>query len=296
MMRTLVIGGTGHLGGNIMDLANLRHNAWGTGRKDLDVTDPSQNERVFNDFQPTQVINTVCNMFAVEAEAHPGAAMLVMGMGQKNVVDACAKRDIPVVYISSDYVFSGTKKGLFGAAWAPYDENDLPDPINAYGSAKAFGEVVTMRYSKGYVARIATLFGAHSRPSHTGVVDAFIRMALDNIQVSANFNIISPTYGEDAAMKILELFNHKPGVYHCTNTGCTTIYDLARYIYKYLNSTVEVLPDPITNRNDSVLRPPITPMMSLKLVGGPTWKEAINRYLWKQGLYYNNDSSNWMFY
>jgi dTDP-4-dehydrorhamnose reductase len=101
------------------------------------------------------------------------------------------------VFISTDYVFDGSKK-------EPYTEDDAPNPINTYGISKLAGELYTKQNPKHYIIRVATLFGVAGASGKGGnFIETMITKAQKNESVAVVDDMwMSPTYTKDAALTI----------------------------------------------------------------------------------------------
>ena len=167
-MKVAVIGASGQLGSDLVkvfeDVIPLTH-------KDIEVTDLSSCE-ILKELKPDVVINTAAYHKTDECEENPEKAFLVNSVGARNVALICKEIGAIDVFISTDYVFDGSKK-------EPYTEEDVPNPINVYGVSKYAGEILT-RYicGKYYIIRVASLFGvAGARGKGGSFVETMIKKA-----------------------------------------------------------------------------------------------------------------------
>ena len=280
-MKTLIFGGTGHLGRALHALARARGPAYGYGRHH-DIVDNGVINTLVDAHKPDLIIHAVQSHNYIEAEYHPGMATALMGISAQTVCRAAEKYDIPVIYVSSDMVFSGEKQHILDARWEPYTEQDITGPINAFGRAKRLGEVMTLRYPKGYIVRLAHLFGPFAYQG-TNVVDHIIESALmDDQMVMRDDWVFSMTYNRDAASLILDIVNQPPGIYHGNNEGATTYFGLADFIYTFLSSKGQV--KRTSNAEYAVPVPLCAAMTSSRIKNKPMWRNALIRYMNERGL------------
>lgn len=164
--RIVVLGGAGQLGRAIARTAGADIVA--LDRAAADVTDPLAVREALARTRPDVVVNAAAFTAVDRAEAEPQASFAVNRDGAGHVAAACAAIGAPLVHLSTDYVFNG-RKG------APYVESDPPDPLNAYGAAKAAGEVlVAARHERHVILRTAWMFG----PDGPNFVRTILRRAL----------------------------------------------------------------------------------------------------------------------
>jgi dTDP-4-dehydrorhamnose reductase len=141
--------GIGQLGSDLIkvfdDVIPLTH-------KDIEVTDFSSCG-ILKDVRPDVIINTAADHKTDECEDNPEKSLHVNAIGARNIAKIANDINAINIFISTDYVFDGLKN-------EPYTENDVPNPINAYGISKYTGELFTKYISKKYyVIRVSSLFG-----------------------------------------------------------------------------------------------------------------------------------------
>lgn len=123
-------------------------------RRDLDITDPDSVARALDRLEPAAVINTAAMPDVDRCEADPDLAFAVNAQGAGNLARRCAQLGVPLIHISTDYVF-GAK-----APREPFTEADPTDPLSAYGRSKVAGEALLLEAAPtSCVARVAWLFG-----------------------------------------------------------------------------------------------------------------------------------------
>ncbi len=192
MEGLVVVGGAGRL-------ATALRNACPTARMaprcDLDITDPESIARALDRLEPAAVINTAAMPDVDRCEADPDLAMAVNAHGAANLAQRCAQLRVPLIHISTDYVF-GAK-----APRAPYTETDPTDPVSAYGRSKARGETLVLEAAPtSCVARVAWLFGHEADFLHR-----MLRQAVDGAPLTVFRQTSSPTPVQGLAQQLVAL-------------------------------------------------------------------------------------------
>lgn len=222
-MKWGITGGSGQLARALVELLsshNIPHVAW--SRAELDITDTTSMS-IIDDFEPTILVNCAAWTNVDRAEDSPEEALRVNHLGAQNVAVKAKELNIPLIHISSDYVFSGV-------ASRPWKVNHATEPTSGYGLSKLMGEQVIREIwpEKSAIFRTAWLFGPHGK----NFAKTITRRALttrDEINV-VNDQTGQPTSTDDLASQILNFVNisGSPGTYHATNSGSTTWWDFAR--------------------------------------------------------------------
>lgn len=134
-MRLIISGWHGQISRALADeaLSAPDVQAFAIGRPALDVRDPRSIERAFADVNPDLVINTAAYTAVDKAETEPELAFLLNRNGARKFAEAAARRKVPIIHLSTHYVFDGLKS-------APYEETDEARPATVYGKSKLEGE------------------------------------------------------------------------------------------------------------------------------------------------------------
>ena len=282
-MRIVVIGSTGQLGTDLMKILSSNHEVIGLTHSDIEVTDYNSC-LVLKEYNPDAVINTAAFHKTDLCEDDPIKTFSVNALGAKNV--SIISKDINAisVFISTDYVFDGSKN-------EPYTENDVPNPINTYGISKLAGELYTQWNPKHYIIRVASLFGVAGASGKGGnFVETMIKKAKNGEVIRVVDDMwMSPTYTKDAATvikKILE-FGLPFGVYHVTNQGFCTWFEFAKEIFDQLGLRPTLEPIRTEELKMKAKRPRFSALKSIKLpkygIHMREWKEALYDYLVEKG-------------
>lgn len=273
-MRIAVTGSEGMLGHDIrrifsdVELSCLTYET-------LDITKLDAVVKCVREMKPDFMINGAAFTDVDRCESEPELAYLVNGIGARNVAIACEEIKCPVIQISTDYVFDGSKDG-------PYDEWDRTNPINQYGLSKLMGErFVTSLTNRYYVVRTSWLYGKNGK----NFVDTIVRLLTerDGIDV-VNDQVGSPTFTLDLARKLKEIIGKGYGIYHVTNSGRCSWYDFAVAIAerrgfdkRITPVTSEMFKRPARRPANSVLG---HTMLRLEGLGEMRrWEEALEEYL-----------------
>ena len=247
----------------------------------LDITDSSAVERVILELKPDAVIHCAAwtAVDAAEAEENRAKVMAVNVKGTENIAKACKAVDAKMVYISTDYVFSGQGS----EPW----EADCKDfaPLNVYGESKLLGEkAVSETLSKFFIVRIAWVFGKNGGnfiKTMLNVGKKFPELRVVNDQIG------TPTYTLDLSHLLTDMvLTDKYGFYHATNEGgYISWYDFAGEIFKMAGYTVKVTPVTTAEYGVSAAARPFNSRLDkskIKRMGFeplPDWKDALARYL-----------------
>jgi dTDP-4-dehydrorhamnose reductase len=214
-VRVLVTGAGGQLGREVVD-AFADHDVVPADQPALDVGDRERVLQVVGATRPDAVVHAAAWTDVDGCESDPDRAYRVNAVGTRSVVEAARLVGARVCYVSTDYVFDG-------AAGRPYTEWDRPNPISVYGRSKLGGE--TELGPDDTVVRTSWLAGRHGRN--------FVRTILQKAAEGGELRVVDDQHGAftnaaDLATMIRRLvLERRTGVYHVTNRGATTWYQLA---------------------------------------------------------------------
>ena len=205
-------------------------------------------------------------------------AYLVNVIGTQNVALACQETEAIMVYISTTEVFDGNKK-------EPYTELDTPSPINIYGKTKFEGEKIVQNIlNKYYIIRTCWMFGGKEKDNK--FVGKMVKLfnEKEKIQV-VDDKIGSPTYAYDLIAAIKELIKTGYyGLYHFTNKGSCSRYEIAKEIKKVLNVDVKI--EPVSSSFFPLPAPRGKSVASrnyklelLNIIEARTWQDALEEYI-----------------
>ena len=219
-MRVLITGAGGQVGTELVDVFNAGgHVVAGFDHDGLDITDRDAVRAAVIDFHPDAIVHSAAWTAVDACEGDPERAYAVNAMGTRFMVEAARLVDAPVHYISTDYVFDGTKD-------SPYVEWDEPNPQSVYGKSKLAGERELDDGST--VIRTSWVCGFHG----PNMVKTILRLAAEHETLSfVDDQQGCPTFADDLAAMIARLVTERrTGTFHVTNQGAVSWYEFAREV------------------------------------------------------------------
>jgi dTDP-4-dehydrorhamnose reductase len=276
-MRCLVTGAKGLLGTELVRYLRQENNevvGW-----DLPEHDVADVEKTINDMHrvgPNVVFHLAAWTDVDGCEKEPARAASINFQGTWAVALGTAELRCRMVYVSTDYVFDGKAK-------RPYDETDKPNPISVYGRSKLMGEKAVMRScAKFAIVRTSGLYGPHGR----NFVDTIRKLCRekDRVEVVTD-QTSSPTYAPDLCEPLLEIAGlDKSGVYHVTNSGACSWYELALRVKELTGVGCEIVPITAEKLGRPAPRPAFSVLdnRNYKRKFGKElrpWQEALAEYL-----------------
>lgn len=244
------------------------------GHAELDITDPTSIERVILNSRPDVVINCAGFTDVDGAESDEQGAFAVNAIGAGNVAVATHKAGIPVVQISSDYVFGGRKTD-------PYVESDAVGPVNAYGHSKLGGEErVAQANPHHFIVRSSWLFGTHGK----NFVETMLSLATQHSELRVVSDQIGcPTWTGHLAQSLLDLIQTDAyGIHHIAASGHCSWYEFALEIFRQTVVTVPVRPVSTEEFPRPAQRAPFSVLCSERSDGPaalPSWQDGLGSYL-----------------
>jgi len=275
--RVLVTGAGGMLGRDVADEFRRRGaEVIALLRAELDITDMGAVRASLWKHKPALVVNCAAFTDVDGAESDFERALLVNGLGPRNLALACREAGAALMQVSTDYIFDGGQS-------APYGVFDPPSPLNAYGRSKLWGErAVAAAGGRYYIVRTSWLFG----PGGRNFVATMLRLGREK----GALRVVDdqrgcPTFTGDLARAMADLAaTGCYGVYHVTNSGAVTWYGFAAAIFAAAGLKVDLapcttadFPRPARRPANSVLDPfPLRETIGCLL---PPWEDALKRYL-----------------
>jgi len=290
-LRTLITGGNGQLGSEIIRLFREGQCCLGsideicshsevlcTYKSTLDITQLDDLKKVFADFRPHVVINAAAYTHVDHCESNSDLCFRVNSVGSKNLAIACEEIQAKLIHISTDYVFDG--KGNL-----PYKEFDLPNPINIYGKSKYLSEEYIKQFcSRYFIIRTGWLYGYNGK----NFVRTILRASKETKQLHVvDDQIGSPTNAEELAYHLLRLaITDDYGIYHCTGNGECSWYEFARAILEFAQIDCRLVPISSRDYNSKAQRPSYSTLDNWMLrctIGDQMriWQEALKDFIKK---------------
>lgn len=273
-MRILIFGATGMLGKALLRRP-MNDEVIGLGSADADLRNPDQINKVVTETKPDWIVLAAAYTDVDGCEINPTLATSINAYGAVNVANAAARNRSRLLFVSTDYVFDGTKT-------APYENGDERNPINAYGRSKAEAEQKLVSIlPECCIVRTSWLFG----PGGKCFPDTILKLAEARPEIKVvNDQRGSPTYTLDLAEAIIKLVHAGArGIVHCTNRGECTWYEFACEIVRQAARGTRVRPTTSTEFVRPAERPKYSVLSASSLqvhgISMPTWQEALQVYL-----------------
>lgn len=283
-MKILVTGANGQLGQSLKKLAS-KYSDFEFVFTDIDELDICNEKHVLefiSAIKPEYVINTAAYTAVELAEENEKLARKLNAEAVGFLADACKENDAKLVHISTDYVFDGTN-------FVPYLEDDDTNPTSVYGKTKLEGENLALFYEHALVIRTSWLYSEFGKN--------FVKTMLSLEESRDSLNVVfdqigTPTYAEDLADCILHIIQsidneHRSfisGIYHYSNEGVTSWYDIAVKIFKLTHAKCHVFPITSDAYPTKTKRPHYSVLNKQKIktiydVSIPHWEDALTRCL-----------------
>jgi dTDP-4-dehydrorhamnose reductase len=272
-MRILITGANGQLG-SVLQRTFTGEDLVLKDLPDFDLTAPDCEDQI-REAHPAVILHVGAYTNVDGAEREPERATAVNVEGTTYVARAAAALHARLVYLSTDYVFDGTKT-------SPYREGDSPRPLNEYGRSKYEGERAALSVCQNsIVVRTAWLFG------HEG--HNFVKTIMKMAHERPVLEIVSdqrgcPTYADDLARALKSLvLGDAQGIYHVTNGGDASWYEFAQAIVRHVGVSTTVRPISSIQSGRPAKRPPYSVLNGERFAGDffplPTWQDALARFM-----------------
>ena len=276
-MKILVTGVKGQLGYDVVKALESRgYQPVGVDREEMDLMNNNMIQNFIMNLKPEAIIHCAAYTAVDQAEDEVEICYQINAEAVKVMAECAKKLDIPMIYISTDYVFDGTKA-------SEYVETDIPNPINVYGASKLKGEqYVQQLLEKFYIVRISWVFGINGN----NFIKTMQRLGNEQDQLNIIHDQVgSPTYTAHLAPLLVDMIEtDQYGIYHATNEGYCSWYEFADEIFK--QSQLDVMLHPITtDQYKTKAKRPLNSQMSKQKLSDygfhrlPTWQEALKNYL-----------------
>ena len=244
--------------------------------KDFDITDVRQLETVIVSEKPDIILNCAAYNQVDKAEEEQDTAFKINSEAVENLALLCKKHKVFLVHYSSDYVFDGEKGNL-------YTESDTPNPLNVYGKSKLRGEEAVIKHLDQYlILRLSWVIGLGSQNFLFKLQGWAKEKAV--LQISAD-EVSVPTYTEDIVNVTLQAIERQlNGLYHLTNNGYCSRYELAKYFITKMGMDNLVVPVPLSTFFTKATRPVLSAMSNSKIssqldIAIPKWEYGVDRFI-----------------
>lgn len=284
-MRILVTGANGMLGTDLCcQLEQSGHEVIRSSQREntesdvtLDILDFAATRATLRQHKPEMLIHTAAYTHVDGCERDPDRAFQINALGTWHVAAACAEQDIPLVYISTDFVFDGRKT-------TPYTEFDTPNPINHYGASKLAGEQAVQKLCRRhYIVRTQWLFGVHGKNFPGTILELAQKRNELPVVVDQRGSPTSTLALSRALIKLLD--SPLYGTYHIACKGECSWFEFAQKTLELAGiSHVTLHPIPAEQWPSPTHRPAYSVLRRyvLELQGRddlPPWQEALEEFI-----------------
>lgn len=275
-MKILITGVNGQVGDALCKLAKQKgHDVIPITRLEWDMyRSPNFGEDIVLKHSPDLVINPAAYTNVVGAESEEDIALRVNANAPRFLAKGCYHLNIPLFHLSTDYVFNGLKQ-------CPYDENDNPSPINAYGRTKLAGEMAIKETTDKYlILRTSWVFSKNGK----NFVNTILRLARNNNDLQVvDDEYGGPTSARSIANILLEspIINFHSGIYHFCGHPYLSWKEFAIQIIEHAHrlNLIPNQPNVISNHSNDdgnkIPRPKNSMLKSIKKIGFCDWKEDL---------------------
>ena len=283
----LITGSKGQLGSSLRKISKAyNYNFIFTDKSNLDIT----NFDLLNEFFRNKKIDTLINCVAYtdvdSAETKKNVCNKVNSKATGFLSRLCEKFNTQLIHISTDYVFDGKKD-------SPYDESDFTQPLNNYGLSKLQGEKAVMNHNlkNSIIIRTSLLYYDNG--------DSFVNKIINKIMKGESIDVVndqfsSPTYADDLAHSVLKIIplirSNVTEIYHYSNKGHCSRYDLAIKINELINGDSKI--SPVKSKNETTVRPLYSVLETSKIINKFNleiryWEVALEEFIKKQNFILN---------
>ena len=287
MKAILVTGSNGQLGNELKDLKSLYPFQFlFTDVNELDITSTQAIDHFIQKNQIHYCINAAAYTAVDKAETDQDIAFLINAKAAENLALACAKKNIPIIHISTDFVFDGNQQAL-------YNETSKENPLSIYGKTKLDGEkLVSAANKQSIIIRTAWLYSYYGK----NFVKTMLQLAKDRDTLGVvSDQVGTPTYAHDLAKAILDIISQidtakNPnvyfGLYHYSNEGIASWYDFAKLIFELSGTTINLKPIATSAYPTPAKRPAYSVLDKSKITSTfhltiPTWQESLAKCIEK---------------
>lgn len=244
---------------------------------ELDITDENSVSKIKGRFD--FIFNCAAYTDVDAAESNQEIALKINETGTKNLSNCVFDSKTKLIHVSTDMVFTGTKDSSF-------NEDEATNPVNFYGKSKALGEEAILKTApnNSYILRTSWLYGTDEVNNHKGFVNKFLDWASKNPELKiVTDEVASPTYAKDLAIRMLFIAMNsesiKPGIFHVTNDGFCSRFELASEIKRILNLENKISEAKIADFNRPAKVSESSVLINNKLPKMRFWKDALFDYL-----------------
>lgn len=287
MNTILITGASGQLGQEFLQLSqtNPYFHFLFAHSKDLDITHQSEVTHFFKKHDFHCCVNCAAFTVVDKAESEPEVAYKVNAEGAKNIAEACRLKGIPLIHLSTDYVYDNDQN-------TPFKEGDPTNPQSIYAKSKLKGDELALKAHPGtMIIRTSWVYSSFGN----NFVKTILRLAEEPKELSVIFDQIgTPTYARDIAtaiLTILQKFENREvgrakmrGIYHFSDEGVASWYDFAKAIFEIENIPCQLKPIETKDYPTPAKRPPFSVLNKAKIketfgLEIPHWRDSLRECL-----------------
>lgn len=282
-MRVRVIGATGQLGRDVSAVfAADGDTVTPLGHDDVDVASARSVKSALDQSRPDLVVNTAAFHHVEKCQTDPAWAFAVNSLGARHVAQVTDSLGAKLIHISTHYVFDGKKR-------APYTEQDLAGPLNAYGNSKLSGEFfVRCTNPRHFVVRVSAIYGPNPCRAKGGLnfVEMMLKLSREREELRVvDDEFVTPTPTVEISRQLVVLSRTSEyGLYHAAAEGSCSWYEFARAIFDLTATRVRLeragpgdFPVKVPRPKYSVLENAALKSRSLNIFGD--WRKGLENYL-----------------
>jgi dTDP-4-dehydrorhamnose reductase len=282
----LVTGSSGQLGQSLSSIANHYPDYTFTfaNRAELELSDSNSIATFFDHRQFDLIINCAAHTAVDKAESEPELADQINHLAVKQLAELARKHNTKLIHISTDYVFNGTQ-------YRPYVETDDVAPQSVYGETKLKGEqaLLTTMPNNALIIRTSWVYSEYGN----NFVKTMLRLGKERDALNVIFDQVgTPTYAHDLAQAIMAIVNSESfnkttfssKIYHYSNEGVCSWYDIAKTIFELSNVSCDVSPIETKDYPTPATRPNYSLLNKAKIkqsykITIPYWKDSLKQCL-----------------
>ena len=269
-MKILLTGASGQLG-TAMQVALVEHDVIPLTKENLDVSDFDEVQKVVKELNPECILNTAAYTNVDGAETNVHLAYAVNALGPRNLAVVAASLNVPLMHVSTDYVFDGRSS-------VPYHEFDRPNPLSVYGASKLAGEeAIRDLHGHHFIVRTAWLYHIVGRNFPKTITAMASRPVVRVVEEQVG----STTYAPPLASALARLLETRAyGTYHLAGRGQTTWFALTCELYRRLGIATPVEPVKTSDFPRPAPRPRFSALTTLQspCIELPPWQAGVAEY------------------
>ncbi|WP_130471683.1 SDR family oxidoreductase [Candidatus Magnetaquicoccus inordinatus] len=273
-LRILLLGHTGKMGLALQHAFAGLGTVIGYNSTTLNAADPEAVAEVVRHNQPDLLINTIAFLGIDPCEKDPLLAQQINTLFPRQLAQLAAELNAVLIHFSTDAVFPDLAEGA-------YTEEMCPQPINLYGASKWMGDCMVMHHApRHYIFRLPLLFGPASKANQfMERMLSLLEQGRPQLRVAEDI-ISSPSYSRDLAAEVRRVYAERYpwGVYHLSNSGTGSLYELMHEVGKHLQIAEKIHPASYREFPSLGVKQTRTPLVSLKLPPLRPWQEAVAAY------------------